>query len=136
MLARTVATVASNGLHARCCTALGSIAIGGGRHLYLECHGSGSPTVVFDAGHRARGDYWNVSDPASPKATPGARRRAAIHPRAETHCAAGEAMTPAAQITEPASIRPLVRSTPRSSHSSTGLEVITSTPIAASVSHA
>ena len=46
------------------------IAIGGGRHLYLECHGSGSPTVVLDGGHRERGDFWNVSDPASPKATP------------------------------------------------------------------
>src|SRR6516165_8249197 len=32
---------------------------------------------------------------------------------AESHCAAGEAITPAAQITEPASIRPLARSTPR-----------------------
>jgi pimeloyl-ACP methyl ester carboxylesterase len=46
------------------------IAIGGGRHLYLECHGSGSPTVVLDGGHRERGDFWNVSDPASPRATP------------------------------------------------------------------
>jgi pimeloyl-ACP methyl ester carboxylesterase len=46
------------------------IDIGGGRMMYIECHGSGSPTVVFDAGHRGRGDYWDVSDPASPKAMP------------------------------------------------------------------
>jgi pimeloyl-ACP methyl ester carboxylesterase len=26
--------------------------------------------VVLDGGHRERGDFWNVSDPASPKATP------------------------------------------------------------------
>jgi hypothetical protein len=44
--------------------------IGGGRMMFIECNGSGSPTVVFDAGHRGRGDSWNVSDPASPKATP------------------------------------------------------------------
>ena len=69
MLARTVATVLM------ACTLSAAplsdrIAIGGGRHLYLECHGSGSPTVVLDGGHRERGDFWNVSDPASPKATP------------------------------------------------------------------
>src|ERR1043166_5552725 len=44
--------------------------IGGGRMMYIEGNGSGSPEVVFDAGHRGRGDSWNVSDPASPKATP------------------------------------------------------------------
>src|SRR5207248_507041 len=45
---------------------------------------------------------------------------------AETHCAAGEAVTPAAQIIVAASIRPPARSTPRPSHSRTELEVITS----------
>ena len=34
----------------------GSVEIPGGRHLYLECHGSGSPTVIFEAGLRSRGD--------------------------------------------------------------------------------
>jgi pimeloyl-ACP methyl ester carboxylesterase len=37
----------------------GRVAIPGGRHLYLECHGSGSPTVIFEAGLRSRGDIWN-----------------------------------------------------------------------------
>ena len=37
----------------------GRIEIPGGRHLYLECHGSGFPTVVFEAGLRSRGDIWN-----------------------------------------------------------------------------
>ena len=36
----------------------GTIEIPGGRHLYLECHGSGSPTVIFEAGLRSRGDIW------------------------------------------------------------------------------
>ena len=30
----------------------------GGRKLYLECHGSGGPTVMLEAGYRASGRYW------------------------------------------------------------------------------
>jgi pimeloyl-ACP methyl ester carboxylesterase len=30
----------------------------GGRSLYLECHGTGSPTVILVAGYRASGRYW------------------------------------------------------------------------------
>jgi pimeloyl-ACP methyl ester carboxylesterase len=40
----------------------GRVEIPGGRHLYLECHGSGSPTVIFEAGLRSRGDIWNWSE--------------------------------------------------------------------------
>jgi pimeloyl-ACP methyl ester carboxylesterase len=39
----------------------GLIQIPGGRSLYLECHGSGGPTVIFEAGLRSRGDYWGYS---------------------------------------------------------------------------
>ena len=39
----------------------GRVAIEGGRKLYLECHGSGSPTVIFEAGLRSRGDIWEGS---------------------------------------------------------------------------
>jgi pimeloyl-ACP methyl ester carboxylesterase len=39
----------------------GTVEIPGGRHLYLECHGSGSPTVIFEAGLRSRGDIWTSS---------------------------------------------------------------------------
>jgi pimeloyl-ACP methyl ester carboxylesterase len=39
----------------------GTVEIPGGRHLYLECHGSGSPTVIFEAGLRSRGDIWRWS---------------------------------------------------------------------------
>src|SRR5919112_3430069 len=31
----------------------------GGRSLYLECHGTGSPTVVLAAGYRASGRFWS-----------------------------------------------------------------------------
>src|SRR5262245_24814906 len=37
------------------------VQIPGGRHLYLECHGSGSPTVIFEAGLRGRDDVWYFS---------------------------------------------------------------------------
>lgn len=39
----------------------GRVEIADGRHLYLECHGSGSPTVIFEAGLRSRGDIWSWS---------------------------------------------------------------------------
>ena len=39
----------------------GLVAIPDGRRLYLECHGSGSPTVIFEAGLRSRGDIWLAS---------------------------------------------------------------------------
>jgi len=39
----------------------GRAAIESGRKLYIECHGSGSPTVVFEPGLRSRGDIWTWS---------------------------------------------------------------------------
>ncbi|MQA72784.1 MAG: alpha/beta fold hydrolase [Solirubrobacterales bacterium] len=38
----------------------GDVAIGGGRSLYMECRGSGRPTVMLEAGLRSRGDYWST----------------------------------------------------------------------------
>lgn len=45
----------------------GLVDIGGGRRLYLECWGQGSPTVLLEAGSGSRADYWSRdrSDPAS-----------------------------------------------------------------------
>jgi len=43
MLARTVATVLIMACTLGAAPLSGRIAIGGGRHLYLECHGSGRP---------------------------------------------------------------------------------------------
>jgi pimeloyl-ACP methyl ester carboxylesterase len=40
---------------------VGRVAIEGGRKLYIECHGSGSPTVIFEPGLRSRGDIWTWS---------------------------------------------------------------------------
>jgi pimeloyl-ACP methyl ester carboxylesterase len=39
----------------------GQVEIEGNRDLYLECHGSGAPTVVFVSGLRSRGDIWDWS---------------------------------------------------------------------------
>ncbi len=39
----------------------GLVALPNGHRLYLECHGSGSPTVIFEAGLRSRGDIWDWS---------------------------------------------------------------------------
>src|SRR3954466_9556761 len=30
----------------------------GGRNIYLECHGTGSPTVILEAGYRASARFW------------------------------------------------------------------------------
>jgi pimeloyl-ACP methyl ester carboxylesterase len=39
----------------------GLVTLAGGRQMYLECDGAGSPTVIFEAGLRGRGDIWNYS---------------------------------------------------------------------------
>jgi pimeloyl-ACP methyl ester carboxylesterase len=43
----------------------GRVAIRGGRRLYLECRGAGSPTVVLEAGTGDRGDIWSTA-PSGP----------------------------------------------------------------------
>src|SRR5688572_16401991 len=37
----------------------GLVDIGDGRHIYLECQGSGRPTVILEAGFRTRADVWS-----------------------------------------------------------------------------
>jgi pimeloyl-ACP methyl ester carboxylesterase len=43
----------------------GLVDIGGGRKMYLECRGTGAPTVVVVAGAKASADDWTVSAPGS-----------------------------------------------------------------------
>src|SRR5262245_2942694 len=40
----------------------GLVDIGSGRKLYLECRGSGSPTVILEAGTGDRGDIWSTDE--------------------------------------------------------------------------
>jgi pimeloyl-ACP methyl ester carboxylesterase len=48
----------------------GRVDIGGGRRLFLECRGKGSPTVILESGLRTRGDNWSRKDVVPPNATP------------------------------------------------------------------
>ena len=48
----------------------GSIDIGNGRQLYLECHGKGSPTVILESGYHNSSDPWSYSDAAAPAVGP------------------------------------------------------------------
>ncbi len=46
------------------------VEISNGHKLYLECHGTGSPTVILESGLRTRGDNWSrvdlLSHPGAP----------------------------------------------------------------------
>lgn len=44
----------------------GLVDIGGGRKMYLECRGTGSPTVVLVAGLRGSAEEWTVADKSLP----------------------------------------------------------------------
>jgi pimeloyl-ACP methyl ester carboxylesterase len=48
----------------------GPIDIGNGRHLYLECRGKGSPTVILESGYHNSSDPWNQSEAAAPAVGP------------------------------------------------------------------
>src|SRR5262245_29054056 len=37
----------------------GLVDIGGGRRIYLECRGTGRPTVVLEAGYRGSARFWS-----------------------------------------------------------------------------
>jgi pimeloyl-ACP methyl ester carboxylesterase len=49
----------------------GPVDIGNGRHLYLECHGRGSPTVILESGYHNSSDPWNLSYAVAPAVGPG-----------------------------------------------------------------
>ncbi|HEY2143655.1 MAG TPA: alpha/beta hydrolase [Candidatus Udaeobacter sp.] len=38
----------------------GLVEIGGGRKIFLECHGSGSPTVILESGYRNNAEIWSA----------------------------------------------------------------------------
>jgi len=40
----------------------GLVDIGGGRKMYLECRGTGSPTVMLVAGLRGSAEDWSIAD--------------------------------------------------------------------------
>src|SRR5437588_9834508 len=48
----------------------GLVDVGGGRRMYLECRGIGSPTVVLVAGLRGSAEDWNIADKPGPRVFP------------------------------------------------------------------
>ena len=44
----------------------GLVDIGGGRRMYLECRGEGSPTVILVSGKGNRADIWRTATPDMP----------------------------------------------------------------------
>lgn len=48
----------------------GPVDIGNGRHLYLECRGTGSPAIILESGYHNSADPWNQSDAAAPAVGP------------------------------------------------------------------
>jgi pimeloyl-ACP methyl ester carboxylesterase len=48
----------------------GCKAFGGGRKMYLECRGTGSPSVVLVGGLRASADDWSLADKSAPAVFP------------------------------------------------------------------
>ncbi len=48
----------------------GLVNIGTGRKLYMECRGSGTPTVILESGLRTRGDNWSRADMLDPPGLP------------------------------------------------------------------
>ena len=40
--------------------------IGGGRKLYLECHGTGSPVVILESGYHDSSQPWSLADAYPP----------------------------------------------------------------------
>jgi pimeloyl-ACP methyl ester carboxylesterase len=59
-LACSLATTASADSFAK------RVDVGGGRMMYIECHGSGSPTVVLMSGAGAASDSWHAADQKGP----------------------------------------------------------------------
>ena len=55
--------------HAAPADLAGLVDIGGGRKMYLECHGTGRPTVLLEAGSRATARYWtdDLRHPQAPR---------------------------------------------------------------------
>src|ERR1700732_3468919 len=48
----------------------GLVDVGGGRRMYLECRGMGSPTVVLVAGLRGSAEDWSIADKSPPAVFP------------------------------------------------------------------
>lgn len=46
------------------------VGIGGGRKLYIECHGTGGPTVILESGYHDSSQPWSLADGYQPAVMP------------------------------------------------------------------
>jgi pimeloyl-ACP methyl ester carboxylesterase len=81
------------------------VVIGGSRRMYIECRGSGSPTVVLLSGLDAAADLWNQPEQRGPRVYPTVGRftRVCAYDRPGTPYADGEPSRsdPVPQPTDP-----------------------------------
>ena len=52
----------------------GPVDIGGGRHMYLECRGTGGPTVILESGYHDSAQPWSLNDAFPPAVLIGVAR--------------------------------------------------------------
>jgi pimeloyl-ACP methyl ester carboxylesterase len=66
LLASTGAPALAQSTSARAQSFAKRVDIGGGRMMYIECHGSGSPTVLLISGTDTASDLWHAADQKGP----------------------------------------------------------------------
>jgi len=68
----------------------------GGRQVYLECHGSGRPTVLLQSGYGNGGDIWSAATAHPPAVAPGlaATNRVCVYDRPGSVLSVDAAGTP------------------------------------------
>ena len=59
--------LAPSSLAASASASAGLVTLPDGRRIYLECRGSGSPTVILESGGGNAGDIWSFRNPGSHK---------------------------------------------------------------------
>jgi pimeloyl-ACP methyl ester carboxylesterase len=82
------------------------IDIGGGRKIYLECQGAGSPTVIFISGRSDRSDIWKTvakTAKPGPAVYPAVTQftRACIYDRPGTFTIMGDTVEPSRSTSTP-----------------------------------
>jgi pimeloyl-ACP methyl ester carboxylesterase len=58
-----------------------SVDIGGGRSLFVQCRGTGRPTVILESGIHDSSEYWASAEPIAPAIGPDVYSAVAAHTR-------------------------------------------------------
>jgi pimeloyl-ACP methyl ester carboxylesterase len=94
------------------------IAIRGGRKLYLECRGRGSPTVMLEAGTGNNARVWHAHEPGRPAILPAVAQftRVCAYDRPGTVWPGGEGQPKSISRSDPAAMPRTVRDLVRDLH--------------------